>query len=125
MSTEDEKWQDPQFRKVVNGIKTEMLKVSSDEVVVHVKFPQGTPKDKRNEFATRLRQEFPQKVRMAFTTPGIEILVKRPKTIDLKIINCEASIDDIHDRIKQVLASDADHINIHLSNISWVNYDDE
>ena len=111
-------WGDPGIGNIISGIKAELVKVGGDEVVVHVTFPPGTPKERSSSFAKRLREQFPSSVRMVFTTPGVQINISRPKTVNLSISDCSIAISDLKDRISQVLTEEADTINIRLHNVS-------
>jgi len=117
--SEEKGWEVPGVGKLVVGIKTELMRVSSNDVVVHVQFPPGTPKERQVEFAKALRKEFPPRVRMAFTSPGVKLNVSRPKVINLTIANSELTMVDAMQRIEQVLHEEADTITISLTNITW------
>lgn len=112
-------WDIPGVGKLVAGIKTELMHVSPNDVVVHVSFPPGTSKERSAQFATALRREFPAKVRMAFTTPGVKLHVHRAREVNLTIANCDLSMEEAVERIEQVLQGRADIINISLTNIKW------
>lgn len=121
MADEEKKtiWDIPGVGQLVAGIKTELMKVSPNDVVVHVQFPAGTSHDRSAAFAQAMRREFPPRVRMCFTTPGVKINVSRPKEINLVLQNCELSKDDVHGYVAKVLAEEADTVNITISNIKW------
>jgi hypothetical protein len=112
-------WDIPGVGKLVAGIKTELMRVSPNDTVVHVQFPPGTPKDRSAQFAEALRKEFPPRVRMAFTTPGVKLNVMRAKEVNLTIKNCTLSMRDAVDRITQILEEKADVVNISLEGITW------
>lgn len=112
-------WDIPGVGKLVSGIKTELMHVSPNDVVVHVAFPPGTSKERSAQFATALRREFPPKVRMAFTTPGVKLHVHRAREINLTIANCEMSKKDAQDRVERILEEEADIVNISFTNITW------
>jgi len=119
---DDEKktiWDIPGVGQMVAGIKTELMKVSSNDVVVHIQFPAGTPPQRSSAFAQALRKEFPPRIRMCFTTPGVKISVSRPKEINLTLQNCELSMEDVHGYVDKALAEEADTVNIVISNIKW------
>ena len=121
MSEEEVKtiWDIPGVGKMVAGIKTELMRVSPNETVVHVQFPPGTPKDRSAQFAAALRREFPPKVRMAFTTPGVHLNVMRAREVNLIVKNTELSMQEAVDRIAQVLEDEADVVNITLEGAKW------
>jgi hypothetical protein len=112
-------WDIPGVGKMVAGIKTELMRVSPNETVVHVQFPPGTPKDRSAQFAAALRREFPPKVRMAFTTPGVHLNVMRAREVNLIVKNTELSMQEAVDRIAQVLEDEADVVNITLEGVKW------
>jgi len=112
-------WDIPGVGQLISGIKTELMKVSSNDVVIHVQFPAGTPHDRSAAFAQAMRKEFPPRVRMCFTTPGVKISVSRPKEVNLTLQNCEMSMADVHDYVDKALAEEADTVNIVISNIKW------
>lgn len=112
-------WDIPGIGKLVAGIKTELMHVGTNDTVVHVQFPPGTPKERSAQFAQALRREFPPRVRMAFTTPGVQLHVSRPKEINLTIANCEMTKKDVVDRVTQILKEEADSVTIKIEGIKW------
>jgi len=121
MMAEEEKvtWDIPGIGKLVSGIKVQLMKLNPNDTVIHVQFPPGTPKDRSAQFAQALRKEFPPKVRMAFTTPGVQLNVHRPKEVALRISSCKMSKQEIHEQIDRVLSQEADKVEIVLSDIEW------
>jgi hypothetical protein len=118
-SEEKTAWDIPGIGKLVSGIKVQLMKVNLNDTVVHVQFPSGTPRERSEQFARALRKEFPPRVRMAFTTPGVKIDVSRPKEVALRISNCRMSREEIHKQIDRALAEPADKVEIVLSDIEW------
>lgn len=112
-------WDIPGVGKLVAGIKTELMRVSPNETVVHVQFPPGTPRERAAQFAEGLRREFPPKVRMAFTTPGVQLNVLRAKEVNLIIKNCEMTRQEVDTKITQILDQQADITRIEIENIKW------
>jgi len=112
-------WDIPGVGKMVAGIKTDLMRVSPNETVVHVQFPPGTSKDRSAQFAEGLRREFPPKVRMAFTTPGVKLNVIRAKEVNLIVRNCTLTMQEAVDRVTQILEEKADVVNITLEGITW------
>lgn len=115
----DTVWGMPGIGNFISGIKHELIEVGGADVVVHVTFPPGTPKDRSAAFAKKLREQFPTSVRMVFTTPGVQLSVHRPKTINLNISDCPMTMGEIKEKIDRILKEKADTINIRLHNISF------
>ena len=121
MTKEKTIWDIPDVGKLVAGIKTQLMKCSPNDTVVHVQFPKDVPADRSAKFAERLRKEFPSKVRMAFTTPDVKLNISRPKEINLLIRNCEISKNELNKQILQLLRETADIVNITLDHVKLVN----
>lgn len=118
-------WDIPGVGKLVSGVKVQLMKLNLNDTVVHVQFPPGTPKDRSAQFAQALRKEFPPRVRMAFTTPGVQLTVHRPKEVALRISSCRMSREEVHEQIDKVLAEKADKIEIVLSDIEWTDRENQ
>ena len=112
-------WNIPGVGKLVAGIKTELMRCNPNETVVHVQFPPGTSKERSAQFATALRREFPQKIRMAFTTPGVKLSVHHPKTVNLTLTNIELTQREASKHIAQILREKADNVHITINNVTW------
>ena len=111
-------WEIPGVGQLVSGIKTELMHCNND-TVVHVQFPPGTSKERSSQFATALRKEFPAKVRMAFTTPGVKLNIQRPRNVNLTLTNLELTQSDVLEQISLALDESADNIHITLNNVTW------
>ena len=120
MSKEERKtlWDVPGVGQLIAGLKTELMRCNTADTVVHVQFPPGTPHDRSEQFARALRREFPAKVRMAFTTPGVKLAIHRPRTVNLTLTNMELSHNDVVEHISKILEEKADQVHITLNNVT-------
>lgn len=113
-------WDIPGVGKFVSGLKVQLMKVNLNDTVVHVQFPAGTSKERSAQFAQALRKEFPPRVRMAFTTPGVTLNVSRPREVALRISGCKMSKQEVREQIDKILSEPADKIEIVVSDVEWI-----
>lgn len=98
-----------------DGAEIREESIGADHVLLHVTFPDDTDVERISQFARNFTKEMPKNVRAIFTMEGIEIKVKRPRSVSLQMVNNRIDSEALLSQIKGLIEdNDITNVNLHI-----------